>query len=230
MLLLEDNAQQVELVRAYLDEVRHTPFKFLTAPRLADAQTLLAQQDVDVVLLDLRLLDSQGFETFTQLYTTAGQIPIVVLTGIDEEKLALKAVQAGAQDYLVKDEVSSTLLSRAIRYAIERQRQQEALKQRNKEMAVLNAIIRGMSRSLELEEVLTEALNQILSLTIFNVTPQCGLIFLKNPHSGRLENAACVGLAEALPCVREPVDIEACLCGLAAKRGEVVISDDEVSP
>src|SRR4029077_21164601 len=82
----------------------------------------LATQVTDVVLLDLTLPDSQGFETFTRLHTQAPDVAIVVLSGLDDETLAVRAVQEGAQDYLVKGQVDGGTILRAMRYAIERQR------------------------------------------------------------------------------------------------------------
>jgi DNA-binding NtrC family response regulator len=82
----------------------------------------LAAGDIDIVLLDLSLPDSLGLDTFTRVYDKAPCLPIIVLTGLDDEELAAKAVREGAQDYIIKGQVDSNLLARAIRYAIERKR------------------------------------------------------------------------------------------------------------
>jgi signal transduction histidine kinase len=82
----------------------------------------LTQQLIDVVLLDLTLPDSQGFETFTRVHTFSPDVAIVVLSGLDDEGLAVRAVQVGAQDYLVKGQVDGGTILRSMRYAIERQR------------------------------------------------------------------------------------------------------------
>lgn len=76
---------------------------------------------VDVILLDLSLPDSQGLDTFIRMHTKAPEVPIVVLTGLDDETISVQAMQAGAQDYLIKGQVDSNLLVRSIRYSIERQ-------------------------------------------------------------------------------------------------------------
>ncbi|HIE43503.1 MAG TPA: hybrid sensor histidine kinase/response regulator, partial [Candidatus Omnitrophica bacterium] len=97
------------------------------ADRLSKSLSRLAKGGIDVILLDLSLPDSQGLETFIEVYSKAPQVPIIVLSGLDDESLAVKAVGKGAQDYLVKGRVDSNLLVRSIRYAIERKQVEEAL-------------------------------------------------------------------------------------------------------
>ncbi len=94
---------------------------------LGEGLARLARDRFDAVLLDLSLPDAQGLNTVTQVLATSPGIPIVVLTGYDDQELALQAVQQGAQDYLVKGQVQADLLSRAIRYAIERKRTEDRL-------------------------------------------------------------------------------------------------------
>ncbi|MFA6293919.1 MAG: response regulator, partial [Victivallales bacterium] len=88
----------------------------------------LAAGKYDVILLDLTLHDSHGFETFSTMLKAAPDIPIVVMSGSDDETLSLHAVREGAQDYLVKGQADANLLSRAIRYAIERKEAQSKIK------------------------------------------------------------------------------------------------------
>jgi PAS domain S-box-containing protein len=89
----------------------------------------LGNGEVDIILLDLRLPDSQGIETFDKVYGRAQNVPIIVLTATDNDELALETVQKGAQDYLIKDQLDSKTLVHAIRYAIERKRIVEALRE-----------------------------------------------------------------------------------------------------
>ncbi len=96
------------------------------ADRLAGGLQVLTQEGADVVLLDLSLPDSQGFETFEAAHAAAPAVPIVVLSGLDDQDLALRAVQDGAQDYLVKGQVDGGTIVRSMRYAIERQRLEAA--------------------------------------------------------------------------------------------------------
>jgi len=103
-------------------------FEIEHSVRLADGLRLLAQDRHDVVLLDLNLPDSAGLDTFRAVHLAAPDVPTVVLTGSRDEGLGVEAVRAGAQDYLVKGRIDAALLSRALRYAIERKRSEAALR------------------------------------------------------------------------------------------------------
>jgi len=129
VLLVEDNPADVRLWQELLWDVTSAQFQLIPVERLDEAMEMLKQQRFDVILLDLSLPDSQGLETFVKMHLQAPAIPIIVLTGLDDESLATKAVQEGAQDYLVKGQVNEDLLVRCMRYAIERQRAEEALRQ-----------------------------------------------------------------------------------------------------
>jgi two-component system, cell cycle sensor histidine kinase and response regulator CckA len=128
VLLVEDNAGDARLLQEFLREVASTRFELTQADRLDEAIACLAQNRFDIVLLDLSLPDSQGLNTFLELHRQAPSLPIIVLTGLDDETLAMKAMHEGAQDYLPKGQVDGHLLGRSIRYAIERQRAEEALR------------------------------------------------------------------------------------------------------
>jgi PAS domain S-box-containing protein len=129
VLLVEDNPTDVLLLRAALEMVRSPSFQVTQVGRRSEALHRLAAECFDVVLLDLSLPDSLGLDTFTTLYGQASGVPIVVLTGLADEAVGVGAVQAGAQDYLLKGQLQGDSLVRAIRYAIERQRAEEALRQ-----------------------------------------------------------------------------------------------------
>ncbi|MBI2191244.1 MAG: diguanylate cyclase response regulator [Planctomycetes bacterium] len=128
VLLIEDNPGDVFLLRDILGEEGNAQFNLVEVDRLADAHELLEGQLFDVVLLDLSLPDSRGLETLARVHEAAPQLPIVVLTALDDESQAIQAVQWGAQDYLVKGQVNRPLLHRALRYAIERNRLQAAIR------------------------------------------------------------------------------------------------------
>ena len=129
VLLIEDNRTDALLLRELLVAAQSRRFQVTTATRLGEALQRLAAESFDVVLLDLGLPDSRGLATFTALHGHAAAVPIIVLTGLDDETLAVEAVQAGAQDYLVKGQVEGNGLIRAIRYALERHWALEALQQ-----------------------------------------------------------------------------------------------------
>jgi diguanylate cyclase (GGDEF)-like protein len=128
VLLVEDNPGDVRLIREALNEVRHAHIRLEHADCLQAAQNILAAQEFDLILLDLSLPDSSGLATVEKAGDAAPDTPIVILTGLDDVNTGIQAVRAGAQDYLVKGEVTGHLLVRAIRYAIERQRMQAALR------------------------------------------------------------------------------------------------------
>ncbi|MFQ5795069.1 MAG: ATP-binding protein [Candidatus Bipolaricaulia bacterium] len=120
VLLIEDNPGDARLIREVLAEVKGASFDLECADRLSIGLEHLAEGGINVVLLDLSLPDSQGIDTFAEVHTQASGVPIVVLTGLDDEALAVKTVHEGAQDYLVKGQLDNHLLVRAMRYAIER--------------------------------------------------------------------------------------------------------------
>jgi PAS domain S-box-containing protein len=128
ILLVEDNPTDVLLLEEALDEAGTSEFALICARRLDEALALLRNQSFDLVLLDLGLPDSQGLETFARMQREHPAIPILILSGLDDEKLAVRAVKDGAQDFLVKGRINSTMLSRTIRYAIERKRSEQSLK------------------------------------------------------------------------------------------------------
>ncbi len=120
VLLIEDNPADARLIEEMLRDVRGGHFELESADRLSTGLDRLAGGRQDAVLLDLSLPDSQGFDTFLRVRERAGGLPIMLLTGLDDEALAVNAVHEGAQDYLIKGQVNGPLLSRAIRYAVER--------------------------------------------------------------------------------------------------------------
>ncbi|MBE9005034.1 response regulator [Fortiea sp. LEGE XX443] len=129
VLLVEDNPGDVFLLQELLKEVNTVKVELQPVERLSEALNLLTHHSFDLILLDLSLPDSQGIETFVSANHQAQATPIIVLTGLDDETLALRAMQEGAQDYLVKGQVTGDLLVRSMRYAIERQRAEDALRQ-----------------------------------------------------------------------------------------------------
>jgi two-component system, cell cycle sensor histidine kinase and response regulator CckA len=130
VLLVEDNPGDARLILELLREVQAQAFDLERVDRLDDALARLAHAAVDVVLLDLGLPDSQGLETFVRARRGAPNEPIVVISGLDDERVALEAVRSGAQDYLVKGRIEGQLLARVLQYAIERKRAQQEVQAR----------------------------------------------------------------------------------------------------
>jgi PAS domain S-box-containing protein len=137
ILLIEDNPGDIRLLQEILREVTTTRCQITPVMTLAEAIAKLApsniksdnERDFDVILLDLSLPDSQGLGSFLALHDRNPNLPIIVLTGLDDQNLAISAMQQGAQDYLVKGQVDRHVLLRSIRYAIERERAETALRQ-----------------------------------------------------------------------------------------------------
>ncbi|EKE99509.1 sensor histidine kinase [Tolypothrix sp. PCC 7601] len=152
VLLVEDNPGDVLLLQEFLQDVTATVVELMPVEQLDEALNHLARDSFDVMLLDLSLPDSQGLETFIKAHNQAKSTPIIVLTGIADETLALKAMQQGAQDYLVKGQVTGDLLVRSMRYAIERQRIEDALRQSEERfrVALKNSPIFVFNQDLEL--------------------------------------------------------------------------------
>lgn len=135
VLLVEDNPDDAALVQELLREVDAGSFQVEWAKDLHTCLERLIEGPIDVILSDLNLPDGQGLDTFRQLYASVPTVPIVVLTGTyEEKKLALAAVRQGAQDYLVKGQIDGKLLSRVLRYAIERKQVEAALHAANFEL------------------------------------------------------------------------------------------------
>ncbi|TMD04699.1 MAG: diguanylate cyclase [Chloroflexi bacterium] len=136
VLLIEDNPGDARIIKEALAESTATRFQIEVVQTLADGLVRLAEQDVDAALIDLSLPDSVGLETFHRARAGAEGIPIIVLTGLDDDTVASAAVNAGAQDFISKNRVQPDSLARAIRYAIERERMLQQVRQ----MAVLDAL------------------------------------------------------------------------------------------
>jgi len=163
ILLIEDNPGDARLIQEALLETNRdhpttTRFKLTVADRLCAGLGVLAQRNVDVILLDLSLPDSEGLSTLLSISAQARALPVIVMTGLDDETITVGALQAGAQDYLIKGELDGNLLVRAIRYAIERKRAEEAL--------------RVSEESLRKNEKQLQALNEILEQKVAEQTAE----------------------------------------------------------
>jgi signal transduction histidine kinase len=154
ILLIEDNVADAQLIRDFLSDAisngnSTTRFHLTHARRLEDGFAYIDTGIFDVILLDLSLPDSFGLGTFERLLARVPKTPIIVLTGLNDELLAMDAMQQGAQDYLVKQDVtSSALLVRAIRYAIERQRLVSELAQKANELEMRNSALDAFAHTM----------------------------------------------------------------------------------
>jgi diguanylate cyclase (GGDEF)-like protein len=126
ILLIEDNPGDVLLLRETLEE-SGIPFEIVRVERLQEGIDRVQRQSFDLVMLDLSLPDSAGTATIARAGKAFWKMPVIVLTALDDDQMGLKALQFGAQDYLVKSQVTPALLLRSVRYAKARHREREIL-------------------------------------------------------------------------------------------------------
>jgi anti-anti-sigma factor len=121
ILLIEDDRKDARLIQTMLGDAADIAFDMEVFGRLSTGLERLAEGDIDLVLLDLTLPDSRGLKSLSKVRSQTSEVPVIIITGLDDEGAALEALQRGAQDYLIKGQVDSDMLSRSIRYALERQ-------------------------------------------------------------------------------------------------------------
>src|SRR3954470_2054773 len=154
VLLVEDNPTDALIVR---EELAHAPdvrFAMMHVSTARAAVAKLKESRCDVVLLDLGLPDSDGLQAFETLHRIAPKVPILILSGRADEDLAIRAVHAGAEDYLVKGRADESGLARAIRYAIERSRAKAALQESD---ARFHQVVENIHEALWMFEVETQS-------------------------------------------------------------------------
>lgn len=210
ILLVEDSEDQVQLLKQLFAKSPEL-FTLQTAGSLADALTRLGMQETDLVLLDLTLPDSEGLRTFTRVMEAAPDLPVVVMSGIQDVNLAVETVQRGAQDYLVKGQVDSHLLPRSIQYAVERKRVQLQLRRNNELLerrvrerteALQQANVRLQQEVAErrkAEEAVIESNNQLATALARLKTTQDEIIQRERMHAlGRMANGIAHDFNNAL--------------------------------
>ncbi|MGX2031784.1 ATP-binding response regulator [Methylocaldum gracile] len=166
VLLVEDSPSDAFLVEDALGQVGMVCFDLERAARLSEAKEILRRQRFDVILLDLNLPDAEGVDTLLKIRDMAGSVPIVVFTGLDNEAVGFRLIQEGAQDFVIKGQFQGNLLIRSIRYAIERKRIEEALKEADRRKDEFLAML-----SHELRNPLAPIRNAVEVLKQPNVTP-----------------------------------------------------------
>jgi signal transduction histidine kinase len=145
-LFVEDSAAYVRLLRYDLATVKNFPLEINVAERLDEALGKLHSENFDVVVLDLNLPDSTGFSTFTRVQSEFPQLPIVVLTGNEDEANGVEAIRLGVQDYLAKSGTDGKLVARAIMYAIERKHMEERISTAMNALDESNAKLQELNR------------------------------------------------------------------------------------
>ena len=179
VLLIEDNLGDARLLAEVLSDVPGKPFELVHANLVSSALERLNQEHFEAILLDLSLPDGQGFGVLRRLLDVAPSIPVLVLTGLKDEQMALTALSAGAQDYLVKGSHDGDFIARAIRYAIQRKELLERTR-------TLREIDQAITSTLDIKEIFTALLGKTGSLFPFSAA----CVQKINPDSGVLEVVA----------------------------------------
>lgn len=182
VLLMEGDPRDARLIREMLVEARGASFDLRWVDQPLAGLDQLAEGRFDVILLDLSLLDAQGLSAFCRLEAWASQVPIIALGDLDDEAVAIEAVRGGAQDYLIKGHMDGDLLVRAVCYAIERKRAEEALRRHNRDLALLNQAGQVLSSTLDLDQVLVLVLGEVRRL----LGVIASSIWLLDPETGEL--------------------------------------------
>ncbi len=186
VLLIEDNPGDARLVKEMLVDADASKFNLTHVGLLSQGLSLLRNESHHVILLDLSLPDGHGLDTISQVCAVAPDLPVVILTGLDDETTAIRAVQEGAEDYLVKGQMDANLLARAIRYAIERKRGEEALRESEEKYRTILENVEDGYYEVDLAGNLT-AFND--SMCRISRTPKEQLIGLNNRQYMDQENA-----------------------------------------
>ena len=161
ILLIEDSLEDTIIIKEMLKETS-IPLHLKNVDKLKSGFEKLFQEPFDVILLDLNLPDSWGFDTFIRTYDQAPELPIVILSGFDDEEVAIRAVREGAQDYLIKGEIDGRLLSRSIYYAIERKKIEKQVMKTQKDLRKLiewhEVELKDTGEKLKAEKKISESL------------------------------------------------------------------------
>ncbi|MDO8302137.1 MAG: response regulator, partial [Sedimentisphaerales bacterium] len=224
ILLIEDNLADAGLLKASLATANGSKFKIEHAVRLKDALAKLSSEHFDVLLLDLSLPDSTGLETVSAIQKISKHIPIIVLTGNEDEELGIEAVRKGVQDYLVKGQIPERLLIRAIEYAIERKQAEDQLRAANEEMEekvrqrtrdlqnTVSALQNEVNERLRTEEALRASQLQLRSLTselsLAEERERHSIALLLHDHIGQILAMAKIKLGGARKLAAEKDAVE----------------------
>jgi PAS domain S-box-containing protein len=180
VLVIEDNPGDARLLREALAEARESAFALTWCNCLQAGLEGLRRETFDLVLLDLGLPDCVGLQTFQKVHDEAPEVPVVVLSGLDDEAVAMEAVQGGAQDYLVKGEVTGHLLVRAIRYAIERERAEQHILHLNLVLRAIRNVNQLITREHDPQRLLQAACEEMIQ----TAECRCAWVLLSQGQGG----------------------------------------------
>lgn len=170
ILLIEDSKEDAIIIREMLNDNSKHSFQLTHVSKLKTGFEKLFQESFDVLLLDLNLPDSWGFDTFIRTYDQAPELPIVILSGFDDEDIAVRAVREGAQDYLIKGEIDGRILARSIYYAIERKNIEKQLMKTQKDLRKLIEWHEEELKETEKKLKTEKQVSKLLENKLFNTT------------------------------------------------------------
>ncbi|WP_083883521.1 response regulator [Spirulina subsalsa] len=199
ILLVEDNTDDAELIEELINvgsQQYHLSIPLRIVPSLNRALNELKTMSFDLILLDLSLPDSNGLETFSEIFNQVHNLPVIVLTAYNDSDLAIQAIQAGAQDYLIKGKTGSQTLIRAIFYAIERQRLQDNLRESEAKYRSVVDNLKGVIFQTDLQGTLIFLSQAWTRLTTQPVKEALNrpLVTLIHPQDQRLHLTQCEAL------------------------------------
>ncbi len=204
VLLVEDNPGDADLILEMLPMVGAGAFEVVRAQRLSTALERAGAARFDVILLDLGLPDSDGLETLRVMRRHAADLPIVLLTGNSDEQTGLAAVRQGAQDYLIKGQINTNLLTRSITYAVERKKAEEKLLRLNRLYSVLSAINHAIVHTGDRDALFRDFCRVAVRLGGFRLA----WVGLVDPETGAVNIVAADGETAYLDGIRVSVNQE----------------------
>ena len=232
ILLVEDNPLDVRLLREALRGFNGNQPSVTSVARLDEALASLAQESFDVVLLDLSLPDSEGFDTLVRVRAQAPALPIVVLTGYDDDHFAMRAMQEGAQDYLVKGQMDGSLILRSVRYAVERARTTAELRSSEERYRLLTESVSDVIWTTDLNHSFTFVSPAMAGMMGYPVDEMIGhrVFDLLGPDSVDAVNRFLEKLSQKLDSEQEPFRQHAFEVKARHKSGSAVWAEVTISP
>ena len=159
ILLIEDNTGDSRLIKEMLNEITSNNYLLVEAETLNEGCEQIKKNNFVLILLDLNLPDSTGKETFDKVLNCAGDIPVVLVSGLKDEQLSLSLIKEGAQDYILKQELNANILYKTIQFAIERKKLLNEINKKTHQLQEVNSYFNGREmRMIELKKEVNELL------------------------------------------------------------------------
>ncbi|MHA2295426.1 MAG: ATP-binding protein [Candidatus Hodarchaeales archaeon] len=224
VLLVEDNPGDARLVQEMFVDANFNNYELIQAEHLVEALKWLNESSFDILILDLELPDSQGLETFSKIHDLYPDVPIVVLSGLADELVAIEAVRKGAQDYLIKGSVNGNLLIRSLLYAIERKKMEKKIEGMIKELR---------TRNKKLEEA-KKLKTEYISMVVHDIGTPLSVIsghtqLMKNGNYGELSEIQEKTMTKILNSVRNLNSIRMSILEISKfEHGKILLAKENV--